>query len=438
MKRNRIVFTAAGILMLSVLFTGCAAKKQPFGFQALKINGRFVDVSIFNQEYQRFFENNRRNALVMRTPDDERRAEVLDTVIEREIVENYLTNRRDIEVTDKEVTDFLNRYVKPSMCMNINEDDPVLLSIQDVVVSQQTFSSIKSYLLSLKIIPEIAAKYNIKADPKEVKKEYKRQFKDNYLVLGRHIVLPKWQIKLSGELAEKMKKETDIGDLVRKYSIDPYSKNKGGAMGNIALAAITPDFAKKMRTVRPGEILGPYQVSYGIEIIRIDDVIHFNHPENEIEKTILMKNFHSSPVYQDWVGSLKAGVNIEITDPVLKAYYFFKTGKYAEAAPLFIKLYQSGKSRDALDLAAACFKKAGDGEELVRWSGEGIRTFPGFSLNYYLSQASGFMMLQKTNECLLAMKNAEKAAGGQILKEIADQYFELGLTNEGSKYTNRR
>ncbi len=438
MKRNMIVFTVAGIMMFSVLFTGCAAKKQPFGFHALKINGRFVEVSVFSEEYARYYENNKRNARVMRMPDNERRAAVLDNVIEREIEENYITNRRDIEVTDNEVTDFLDRYVKPGMFMDIDEDEPVPLSFHDAAVSQKVFSSIKPYLLRLKIIPEIASKYNIKADPKEVREEYKRQLKNNYLVFGRHIVLPKGQMKLAGELAEKMKKESDVMDLVRRYSIDADTKDKGGAMGNIAQALITPDFAKKMQSVRPGDVIKPFQAAYGIEIIRIDDVIHFNHPENEIEKIILMRNFHSSPVYHDWMDSLKAGVKIEITDPVLKAYYLFKTGKYADAAPLFIKLYQSGKSRDELELAIVCFIKAGNGKELVRWSGEGLRVFPGFSLNYYLSQASGFMMLQKTNECLLAMKNAEKAAGDAILKEIADQYFDLGLTNEGSKYTNRR
>lgn len=424
-------------MILSVLaLAGCAVKKKPLGFHALKINGQFVDAVIFQEEYNKYFENFSKNSRIMRMTDDEREAEVLQKVIDREITENYITNRKDIVVTDQEAADFLNHYIKPGMYMDIDEDEPVPLSYRDVVVSQAIFYSVKPYLMRMKIIPELAGKYHITVSQKEIKDEYNRQLKNNYLVIGRHIVLPNGQMELANELAEKMKKESDVADLVQKYSIDADAKDKGGVMGNIANAPITPDFPKKMLNVRPREIIKPIQLKYGIEIIRIDDVLQFNHTEDEIGKSILMNKFYTSPAYHDWVETLKSGNNIEVVDPVFKAYDLYKTGKYAEAAPLFIKLYQTGKARDKLDMAVDSFKKSGDGIDVVHWSEEGVKAFPAFRWNYYLSQAVGFMMQQKTNDCLLAMKNAEKAAGDEILKEITDQYFALGLTNEGSRYSS--
>jgi len=68
-------------------------ESKEFGFQALKINGTYVSTDIMKEERNKFFEY-KRNADVLRMNDHERNDMLLDQVIERLLLEDYVKLQR--------------------------------------------------------------------------------------------------------------------------------------------------------------------------------------------------------------------------------------------------------------------------------------------------------------------------------------------------------
>ena len=126
MTGKRKIAVIAGIAVLFVViiialvwgdnfFSGRDKPQEPkkdSSFEVLKINGSYVSSDIMKEESNKFYEKWKRNAEVLRMNEHERNDMLLDQVIERMLIEDYVNNKSGVTATDSEVEDYINRFIK--------------------------------------------------------------------------------------------------------------------------------------------------------------------------------------------------------------------------------------------------------------------------------------------------------------------------------------
>ncbi|EPR13447.1 hypothetical protein [Ruminiclostridium papyrosolvens] len=187
-KRNRII--CISLILLIVLATLTAAliisKKTEkassyvFGEQALRINGKIVETSVFRDEKNIFFDRNKGNSQLMQKIDEEVNDLILEEVIKKVLADNYFYNESGYKVTQKEIDDYYNKYVKPSLEGSGGEGSSISEGL-DYKSEAEYKKDVELYLLKLKSVPGIAKEYGISLDENDFNtkyEEYAKQYKD--------------------------------------------------------------------------------------------------------------------------------------------------------------------------------------------------------------------------------------------------------------------
>jgi len=439
LKQKFPFYIAIGTFFLALIIAGCAPGKKPFGYHLLRINGKFVDAHIIKEEWARFYEQHRRDAGMHRKPLEEVNHIFINTVIERVLTELYISNRKDIVVSQEEVSNYIDKYVKPSYYAMLDEHSPIPESYKDIQIPPSKFEDTRSFLQRLRILPEIARKYGISVSTEEINKEYEKQKMANVLVIGRILVTSNQPSKFVDEIEGKIKSGTNFAELCRDYSLDQETKYSGGLVGNLRNLHLIPHLENNLDKIKKGELLRINPDKKSITFILIEDIVPFYHPKEEIEQILLLQKFATSDAFKQWIGELKNSNKVEIMDPLYKVFQVYQDGKYAEAGKLYEEIYQKNKTAPHfLSQGIECYKKASNWKRVIQLCSENENRFPGLRLDYYLIKAEAFFRLNKTNEALAFLKKAEKEAGNNSLNigRVAEAYFGLGFTNEGIALTN--
>jgi foldase protein PrsA len=72
---------------------------------------------------------------------------------------------------------------------------------------------------------------------------------------------------LANDILLKLKAGASFAALAKKYSADPSSKDKGGAIGYIALASLDPAYAEAAQEAKIGALTGPVRSQFGWHVI---------------------------------------------------------------------------------------------------------------------------------------------------------------------------
>lgn len=187
-KRNRII--CISLILLLVLATVTTvfimtkktdkASKYVFGEQALKINGKIVETSVFLDEKNIFFERNKGNSALMQKTDEDVNDLILEEVIKKVLADDYFYNDSGYKATQKEVDDYYNKYVKPSLEGAGGEGSSISQGL-DYKSEAEYKKDVELYILKLKSVPAIAKQYGISLDENEFNTkyaEYTKQYKD--------------------------------------------------------------------------------------------------------------------------------------------------------------------------------------------------------------------------------------------------------------------
>ncbi|EGD47527.1 hypothetical protein Cpap_1718 [Ruminiclostridium papyrosolvens DSM 2782] len=187
-KRNRII--CISLILLLVLATVTTvfimtkktdkASKYVFGEQALKINGKIVETSVFLDEKNIFFERNKGNSALMQKTDEDVNDLILEEVIKKVLADDYFYNDSGYKATQKEVDDYYNKYVKPSLEGAGGEGSSISQGL-DYKSEAEYKKDVELYILKLKSVPAIAKEYGISLDENEFNTkyaEYTKQYKD--------------------------------------------------------------------------------------------------------------------------------------------------------------------------------------------------------------------------------------------------------------------
>lgn len=73
------------------------------------------------------------------------------------------------------------------------------------------------------------------------------------------------------EVVKEIEKKEDFADLAKKYSIDTYTKDKGGDLGWYSRGELLPEAEEAAHSLSPGQISGPVKSQFGYHIIRLDE-----------------------------------------------------------------------------------------------------------------------------------------------------------------------
>ncbi len=419
--------------------SGNVSESTKFGFEALKINGEYISADVFNEEYRLFYEKYKTNGEMTKKTDEERYDILIDEITNKFILEDYFANKANVEVSYEEVETYVAKYVKPRyssteeqsayfQSMGFADEEAMKKSIEDYLIKQQTYFS-------------AATKYGITLTDEESNEAYQIHKQHNIKVDIKNILIAindsrtKEQAEeIAKNVYSKLKEGESFEELVMQYSEDSQSKDNGGKKGNVTRGYNGADFDKVVFSAKEGQLLEPIYLTKGYEIVYIQKVKDFTHPQEEYSETVLVEKFLNSEKYAEWLESIKKDYQIEITAPQYKAFRAYKNENYEEAGLLYQQAYEKTKDPTYIERACETYSLAENWAELVKVSQIGYKARPENVL-YYIHEAKGLYKSGNQEEGLKKMKDAISKAKDSVyyLGVIRNTYEELGLSEEAEK-----
>ncbi|HYH01844.1 MAG TPA: peptidylprolyl isomerase [Bacillota bacterium] len=433
-----LMIILAGSLIICGWKTGTRKHTEPhrFGLKALKVNGSYVDPAVFHQEQKRFYSLWKRNGRMLRLSDEERNDLLLEEVINRVTLEEYLRRQKQAQLEPGEVEQYIKRYIKTEY--------PTAEAMQHYLESIfcENESDLKHqvavYLMQLKCFPAIAQQYGIAVSTTDVEEREHRQTEGSQKVVIRHILIaplnrtaPEAE-KLALDLYRQLSEGTDFATLVKQFSDDGQTRENGGQLGPLTRAQLPPEFASQIFNAQPGKLLPAVKTQYGWEIIKVEQFINSAHPRAELRAMLAMEKFLQSKEYDNWLTRIKKDTKIEITEPCLLAYRYAKRQKYQQAGQLYEKSYEQYQVEFYLNRSIVNYRSAHNWSKVVELSQIGIHNYAR-QVPYYLYAAEGLHNRGKKREAEKLLVQAEQLATGNVVYQemISQTYSNLGLKHPG-------
>ncbi|HEX3047736.1 MAG TPA: peptidylprolyl isomerase [Bacillota bacterium] len=437
-KKHLIIYGSLFLAVVLLLAGGwwfflrekAPAPKQ-FGYQALKVNGEFVSLAVFQEEQNKFFLRYKSNSEMIRKTDEERNDLLLEEIIGRVALENFLLHESHLTVSPEEIESYINQYIKTKYSTPTEMQN----YLASVYCSNETELKkvIQIYLLKIKYFSNLAREKGATVNTAEVDKEYQLQKEENIKVVIKHIQIstqkhpPGEALKLANEIYERLKNGMKFEELAQRYSEDYETNQKGGELEPATKEEIPPQFAFVFYA-KPDQIFPPTDTDFGYEIVKLDQVITFNHPREELQESMLMEEFGKTQYFQQWLTAAKAKLNIEIVAPSLKAFRLFKEQKFSEAAPVYEEAYRIDHVEINYMKAVQCYRLAKNWDKMLELCKLGLRRFSD-KIPYYLDGAEALNHKGQAKEALQLLKKADKFAGDNTYLQdlVKEGYTRLGL-----------
>jgi foldase protein PrsA len=407
-----------------------------FGYQVLKINGKFVSQEIFADEQNRFFMRWRTNSTMLHKTDEERTDLLLEDIINRVVIDEYLINFAKITITPGEVDDYINHYIK------IRYDTPDQLDEYMAAMNYNNETELKKgvemYIRRLKVFPKVAKEYGVNISPADLEQQFQQHVADSRKAVIRRILIydadPKKAQQQADDVYRQLKNGADFAKLAAQYSYDAGTKSNGGLVPPFAKGRMETDYQEKVFSAKPGELIPPFQISTGIEIIRVEKFIGFYHPKEEFADMLLVEKFGKSDQLKKWLEQIKPNMKIEILDPAMQAFRLSAKGQYSQAGVFYEKAYAKYNNELQLTRASECYQSAKEWVRLAKLGQLGMKKYPD-NVHYYLYTAEGLYRSGKVKEGIKWMKKAESIAANNIYFNglVSQTYSRLGLAADAER-----
>jgi peptidyl-prolyl cis-trans isomerase SurA len=120
---------------------------------------------------------------------------------------------------------------------------------------------------------------------------------------------------LAGQVAREAKAGTPFGELAKKYSTDPTTRDDGGSLGTFALEELTPDYRKRLENAADGEIIGPFEAPAGYQVLRMagrDGARKATYDEIADQLRQSLVESKAREKYQAWIAELREKIYIRV------------------------------------------------------------------------------------------------------------------------------
>ena len=254
--------------LCAALFATSLLCAPVLGAETIKVNGQTISPLLYNS-----FINEQKNSGVAETP--ELRIAVQEELIRRELLMQE-AKKKKLDQGD----DILGR---------------VELAKQAVIIQALLADYVKTHPV----------------DEKKLRDNYKKLNqalgKDEYKAL--HILVQ--DEKTANEVIEQLKKGGKFADLAKKYSMDPGSKETGGALGWAPSANYVPPFAEALAKLKKGTYTQkPVQSNFGYHVIFLEDTRPLTPPDFERVKPELQMRAQQEMV-DEYIKDLRAKAKVE-------------------------------------------------------------------------------------------------------------------------------
>ncbi|HOQ36878.1 MAG TPA: peptidylprolyl isomerase [Acetivibrio sp.] len=422
---------------------GAPEESKPFGFEALKFNGSYVSTDIMIEERNKFFEKWKRNAAVQRMSEEERTDMLLDQIIERLVLEDYIFNKSGKTATESEVEDYIKRFIEPRY--KDSGGLSVYMSSRGYTTEEEMKKDIEEYIIKHKCIYAVAKEKGDPLTEAEIDEGYAKHMMQNKSLDIRHIFIStqdrdKEEAKaLALEIYEKLSNGEDFEALAKQYSEDEETKDNGGIIKGLISGFHEEAYDNAVFTAEPGELLEPIEVYNGYEIVYVDKVVNYYRTRSEYEQIITVDKFVESEKYKEWLEELKKGYDIEITDLSMKAFRLFREGKYDESGNCYEELYKQKKDIYYMDKATEMYRIAENWEKLLETSKVCSKKNPD-NLLYQVYQAEAMLKTGDEEGALKLLEKAEKSAEGNtyFLSMIKEFYKNYGFEEEAQRIEQKQ
>jgi len=449
-KKKGILITVLSIIVIcsigaAIYFSSSNKSKvtneedtEAFGYQALKINGQYVSADIFTEERNKFFQKWSRNAEMLYKTDEERNDMLLDEIIERIVIEDYINNKADVEVTKAEVDDYIKKYIE--MAYASQGGIEAYMQGMGFKSEEEVFKNTEFYLKRLKYFSGIAEKYGVSISDSEFEEKYTKHKQDSTFATGKRIHISSKErgdaeaLKIANEVYNRAKNGEDFAALAKEKSEDEESKDSGGVMKDLSGGIYSKEFDQAVFSSSPDTLIPPVKNMSGYDVVYLEKITSSYHPKEEYKNILLMQMFGESDKLNTWLEEVKKSMEIEITDPTFKAYRQFKSNDLEGAAESYEAAFKKTKYETFLQKASECYKKLGNWDKVLELNDEGIDISPD-NVQYYISKAEALHNKQQTDKAKDLMKKAEKKAADNIYFKqlIAQMYKDLGFKEDADR-----
>jgi peptidyl-prolyl cis-trans isomerase SurA len=210
----------------------------------------------------------------------ERRAQVLDTLIAEKLLEAEVKKLR-IDVTDAEV----DRAIAGLIRENGLSEETLKMALSRQGMTLVDFKAQKKKELTKMKIVQLKVRSRVTVTDDDVKTALRQQERASQSagftkVRARHIL---WLVS-PGNDGEAQKRDAlaarvalengaDFAELAAAKSEDPGSKARGGDLGTFGRGEMVPEFEAAAFAAPVGKVVGPVRTSFGWHLIRVEEQI---------------------------------------------------------------------------------------------------------------------------------------------------------------------
>ena len=416
-----------GVLFIFLIYIfSCSGNNKEFGEKIIKIDGQFVDKKIVQEEWKRFYLQNKYNAFVLRMPMEEKYYHLVKRVVERKLIEDILSN--EVKVTDVEVSNYVDRYVKTSYYVHMAMEGEYLPeNYLDVKVEEEKYLEAKIYLMKLKLFSDLAISKGINVSEDELEKEFVSQ-KSNILITGRMMILP----ASKASLIKNIKTKEDFIKICREFSIAPETKERNGFVGDIRSITYFKKVKKNLFEIKEDDVLTAID-GKNFVVFYVEKIVPFYKQNLELKQQLLLKKFINSSAFTNWINDIESKRKIEITHPYFEVYYAYSRGDYKRAGVLYEEIFRKyNSSIDYLFKSIDCFSMAGDWRSVIKVVDRHKSKFTDFKLDFIIVKAKAAYMLNDKGKFHKMLTEAKKIAIGDNskLEKINKLLKELSLSTD--------
>jgi foldase protein PrsA len=284
-KALRITVGLAG-LFLGTSLAACS------GGAVATVNGQPISRSTFNDRLE--------SSPMGRT--------VLQQLVQETLIDQYAKNN-NINITDAQI-DARENQIKANFPAG---------SWDEMLKARGLTEADVRAALREQLILDQALTAQVKITPAQVKDYFDKNhatFDKPEQVTARHILVP--NLKLANEVEADLKAGQNFGDLAKKYSTDPGSKDKGGELGSFRRGTMVPAFDKYAFSAPIGQISPPIKSPFGYHIIEVESrtpgqKASLASATPQIEDTLRQQQ--EAPLIQPFLQGLQEKATIVTNDP---------------------------------------------------------------------------------------------------------------------------
>lgn len=266
------------------------------------------------------------------SPDDARMVErqVLERLIQLQILLQKAT-----DADRKEASDLVNKRVDEAKQRAVSED----AFRRQLVASGMDEATLRKRLAddaTAEAVLKRELKINITdADLKKFYTEHPTQFEQPETVRAAHVLIAtkdlatnedlpddkkKEKLKLAEEVLKKAKDGADFAALVKQYSDDPGSKERGGEY-TFPRGQMVPTFEAAAFSLKTNELSGIVTTPFGYHIIKCYEknpakTVEFDKVKDELKQ--YLTTVEVQKLLPDYTKKARADAEVEIVDPDLK------------------------------------------------------------------------------------------------------------------------